>query len=100
MRTGTQALQFPQLVGGLYGIAMGKVFFGESMFSRRTDASKIALYHLCQQLQTWGFNLIDCQVDSEHLQSLGTKMLARSEFIAHIKASIDDPQHSNWNHEL
>lgn len=89
----------PQLVGGLYGIAMGKVFFGESMFSRRTDASKIALTHLCQQLQSWNFDLIDCQVDSEHLQSLGTTMLARSEFITHITASIDDPQHSNWKHD-
>jgi len=89
----------PQLVGGVYGIAMGKVFFGESMFSRRTDASKIALYHLCQQLQAWGFNLIDCQVDSEHLQSLGTQTLTRVEFIKHLEDAIDDPQHSHWNRE-
>lgn len=88
-----------QLVGGLYGIAMGKVFFGESMFSRRTDASKIALYHLCQQLQAWGFNLIDCQVDSEHLQSLGTKTLPRTKFIAHLEQSINDPRDSHWNRD-
>lgn len=86
-----------QLVGGLYGIAMGKVFFGESMFSRRSDASKIALYHLCLRLQAWGFNLIDCQVHSDHLQSLGTTMIARREFINHLTASITNPYHSNWN---
>jgi len=86
-----------QLVGGLYGIAMGKVFFGESMFSRRTDASKIAMTHLCRQLQAWSFNLIDCQVHSEHLQSLGTIMMPRSEFISHIQGAIDDPQNSLWN---
>lgn len=89
----------PLLVGGLYGIAMGKVFFGESMFSRRTDASKIALTHLCQQLQAWGFNLIDCQVHNNHLQSLGTAMLPRNEFITHLQSAIDDPKHSLWNNE-
>jgi len=90
----------PELVGGLYGIAMGKVFFGESMFSRRPDASKIALHQLCQQLQAWQFNLIDCQVDSEHLQSLGTKTIARQQFISHLDDAIEDPQHSNWNSDL
>ena len=85
------------LVGGLYGLAMGKVFFGESMFSRRPNASKIAFYYLCQQLKIWQFNLIDCQVDSEHLQSLGAKKINRDEFITHLEEAIDDPQHSYWN---
>ncbi len=70
-----------QLVGGLYGIAMGKVFFGESMFSRATDASKIGFIYLARQLQHWGFQLIDCQVASEHLSSLGAVEIDRKKFI-------------------
>lgn len=85
-----------QLVGGLYGIAMGRVFFGESMFSRRTDTSKVALSHLCKQLQAWNFNLIDCQVDSEHMQSLGAVNITRPQFISHLKQYIDNPHHSFW----
>ncbi len=69
-----------ELVGGLYGIAMGKVFFGESMFSRRTDASKVAFVHLVGQLQTWGYQLIDCQVSNSHLQSLGSTEIDRHSF--------------------
>ena len=88
----------PQLVGGLYGIAMGRVFFGESMFSRRTDTSKVALYHLCRQLHAWNFNLIDCQVDSEHMQSLGAVNMTRPQFISHLKQYIDSPHHSFWNY--
>ena len=87
-----------RLVGGLYGIAMGRVFFGESMFSRRTDASKVALYALSQQLQNWGFNLIDCQVHSEHLQSLGAITIPRGEFMSHLKQHINDPTDSQWHH--
>tara|TARA_R110002049_G_scaffold117067_4_gene270035 strand:- start:5638 stop:6366 length:729 start_codon:yes stop_codon:yes gene_type:complete len=70
-----------QLVGGLYGIAIGKTFFGESMFSTVTDSSKLALVALCQQLQRWGFPLIDCQVYSAHLASLGAEEISRSDFI-------------------
>lgn len=86
-----------ELVGGLYGIAMGRVFFGESMFSRRTDASKVALYHLNQQLLKWGFNLVDCQVHSEHLKSLGAEIIPRSQFIAHLEQNISDTLQSLWN---
>ncbi|HIF51226.1 MAG TPA: leucyl/phenylalanyl-tRNA--protein transferase [Thiotrichaceae bacterium] len=70
-----------KLVGGLYGLAMGKVFFGESMFSRESDASKTALVHLGQQLDKMNFRLIDCQVHSEHLQTLGAKPMQRELFI-------------------
>lgn len=70
-----------ELAGGLYGVAVGKVFFGESMFSKRTDASKIAFYYLVRQLQRWGFMLIDCQVQSEHLDSLGAESIPRPSFI-------------------
>ncbi len=69
------------LVGGLYGVSMGKVFFGESMFSRRTDASKIGFAHLVEQLKEWGFGLIDGQVSSGHLASLGAKDIPRDEFL-------------------
>jgi leucyl/phenylalanyl-tRNA---protein transferase len=89
-----------QLVGGLYGIAMGSVFFGESMFSRRTDASKIALHSLSQQLLAWGFNLIDCQVHSDHLESLGANTIERTTFISHLDQHIDDPRQSFWNRKL
>jgi leucyl/phenylalanyl-tRNA--protein transferase len=70
-----------KLVGGLYGLAMGKVFFGESMFSRESDASKTALVHLAQQLQQRDFKLIDCQVHSQHLQTLGAIPIKRESFI-------------------
>lgn len=70
-----------ELVGGLYGVSMGKVFFGESMFSRRTDASKVGFAHLVEQLKNWGFGLIDCQVHSGHLASLGAEDIPRDEFL-------------------
>lgn len=73
--------QDDELVGGLYGIAMGKIFFGESMFSRCSDASKIALVDLTQQLIKKEFKLIDCQVHSKHLQSLGAKPIQRGLFV-------------------
>jgi leucyl/phenylalanyl-tRNA--protein transferase len=69
-----------ELVGGMYGIALGGVFFGESMFSRVTNASKIALVHLCGQLRQWGFAVIDCQVSSNHLRSMGACEISRREF--------------------
>ncbi len=73
-----------QLVGGLYGIAIGRVFFGESMFSRETDASKVAFSWLVHHLHKRGFGLIDCQVYSVHLASLGAEEIARADFIRHL----------------
>ncbi len=70
------------LAGGLYGIAIGRVFYGESMFSRRTDASKIALAHLCRLLEQRGFAVIDCQMNTAHLASLGAREIPRREFVA------------------
>ena len=72
--------QGEMLVGGLYGIAIGAVFFGESMFSRVSDASKCALVGLTQQLTAWGFELIDCQVYTSHLASLGAETIPRKRF--------------------
>ena len=68
------------LVGGLYGVALGKVFFGESMYSKKRDASKIALVFLCDRLFHWGYQFIDCQVHSEHLMKLGAKTLSKPIF--------------------
>lgn len=74
-----------KLVGGLYGVAIGPVFFGESMFARVSDASKVAFAHLCRQLQGWNYTLIDCQVVTDHLVSLGARSIPREDFIQRIK---------------
>lgn len=76
-----------ELVGGLYGVAIGRMFFGESMFARQTDASKVALAHLVRQLCAWNFPLIDCQQQTAHLASLGARPIPRAEFakaLAHL----------------
>lgn len=75
------------LIGGLYGVSLGRIFFGESMFSREADASKIALVHLARQLGDWGFPLIDCQVSSPHLITLGAVTLPREQFRLASKAA-------------
>ena len=86
-----------RLVGGLYGLSLGDLFFAESMFSRIADASKIALHHLCQRLLLWGFRLIDCQIPNDHLRSLGVQSMPRAEFLA-LLAANDESQtrRGNW----
>jgi len=74
-----------ELVGGLYGVALGKVFFGESMFSKEPNTSKLALVYLVRHLQHWNFELIDCQISSEHLISLGATQISRNEFLKKIQ---------------
>lgn len=69
-----------QLVGGLYGVALGKIFFGESMFSRADNASKFGFAHLVRQLRQWNFKLIDCQIANDHLFSLGATEIPRQDF--------------------
>lgn len=77
-----------ELAGGIYGLALGRVFFGESMFSKREDASKITLVALCRQLHQWGFTLLDCQVSNPHLLSMGAQEISRDDFERHlVKAS-------------
>ncbi len=73
------------LVGGLYGVAIGKMFYGESMFAHATDASKIALAHLVRFLEKRGFGMIDCQMNTSHLASLGAREIPRSEFVARLQ---------------
>ena len=89
-----------QLVGGLYGIAIGKLFFGESMFSRRTDASKIAYVFFARQLQKWGYALIDCQVYNDHLASLGAEVIPRAEFKHYLDRYLDAPCTHSWQFDL
>jgi leucyl/phenylalanyl-tRNA---protein transferase len=86
-----------QLVGGLYGVALGRVFFGESMFSVARDASKVALHALVQAALAQNVRLIDCQVDSEHLRSLGARSVPRREFMRELAAATrESPPGTSW----
>jgi leucyl/phenylalanyl-tRNA--protein transferase len=89
--------QEEQLVGGIYGMALGQAFFGESMFSRTVDTSKIALIALCRQLQQWSFKLLDCQVTNPHLLSMGAMEIPRNEFLALVdQLAVQPAQLGNW----
>lgn len=85
-----------RLVGGLYGLAMGRMFFGESMFSTEPDASKIVLVHLARQLDDWGFALLDCQVASPHLLRLGALALSRAAFQQRSRQAQQQPAPARW----
>lgn len=80
-----------ELVGGLYGVYLGKCFFGESMFSRKSDASKVALVTLADILKAQGVQLIDCQVATDHLISMGAKEISRAAFLARLKRALRFP---------
>ncbi len=85
------------LVGGLYGLSLGKMFFGESMFSTVSDASKVAFYHLQHRLHDWAFTLIDCQMENPHLHSLGVELIPRAEFLALLANNpLRDTHTGNW----
>lgn len=77
-----------ELVGGLYGVTLGRVFFGESMFAHEADASKVALAHLIERLRSLDVPLIDCQQETEHLASLGARPIPRTRFAAHLRELI------------
>lgn len=81
-----------ELVGGGYGINIGNIFCGESMFAKKNDASKVALYFLIQRLKRQGFKLIDCQIPTPHLQSLGAKTILRKDFLELVKESLENPK--------
>ena len=74
-----------ELVGGLYGVSLGRMFYGESMFSKKTDSSKIALAHLVFQLKRWNFGMIDCQMNTAHLATLGAREIPRSQFLMRLQ---------------
>lgn len=88
--------QDERLVGGLYGLALGRAFFGESMFSRQSNASKVGFVTLVRQLQQWGFELIDCQMQTAHLLSLGARSIVRRDFAERLQAAIDRPSLAQW----
>lgn len=83
-----------QLAGGLYGVALGKAFFGESMFSLARDASKVAFAHLVWRLDGWGYRMIDCQMHSAHLARLGATNIPRDDFLALLDESLAQPAHT------
>ncbi|TIH08160.1 leucyl/phenylalanyl-tRNA--protein transferase [Pseudomonas leptonychotis] len=85
-----------ELVGGLYGLAMGQLFFGESMFSRADNASKVGFVTLIERLRAWGFVLIDCQMPTEHLLSLGAQTISRAEFSRYLSIHLDQPSQADW----
>jgi len=88
-----------KLVGGLYGLVIGKVFCGESMFADENDASKAAYAVLVQHLQAWGYDFIDCQVPTQHLKSLGAKEVSREEFLSRLEKVRMDTINNQWNVE-
>lgn len=89
-----------KLVGGIYGVSLGKCFFGESMFSYKSNASKVALATLVQSLKAWGFHMLDAQVTTRHLLSLGAKEIPRSLFLKRLKEALSFPtQKGKWELE-
>ena len=86
-----------QLVGGIYGVSLGGAFFGESMFSHVSNASKVAFYSLIRQLIAWQFTLFDCQITNPHLQSLGSYEISRTEFLQRLTEALQLPtRRGNW----
>jgi leucyl/phenylalanyl-tRNA--protein transferase len=79
------------LAGGLYGVALGRVFYGESMFTLKPDASKIALAHLARQLERWGCGMIDCQMTTAHLARFGAREIPRAEFMRNLAILVNYP---------
>ena len=89
-----------KLMGGLYGIALGRMFFGESMFARETDASKVALVALVEKLARDGFELIDCQQETKHLARFGARPIARADFVRRLQELINSQStQSHWRAE-
>src|SRR4051812_26569198 len=89
------------LVGGLYGVSLGGAFFGESMFARAPDASKIAFVASVRQLEAWNISLIDCQVHTEHLERFGAYEVTRAEYLAMLTGVLDEPtKRGKWKLEL
>ncbi len=90
-----------RLVGGLYGVAIGRMFYGESMFSRMPDASKVALVQLARQLHAWDFGLIDCQMETPHLARMGARPMPRAAFVARLEELVDLPHRPGpWTFNL
>jgi leucyl/phenylalanyl-tRNA--protein transferase len=92
-----EAWEGDTLVGGVYGLSLGATFFGESMFALRPDASKVAFVHLVRQLGAWDFDLIDCQVVTEHLLRFGAREIELEDFLDRLERSVARPtRHGPW----
>ena len=90
-----------QLVGGLYGVALGGAFFAESMFTRVPDASKAGLEFLVRQLQAWGFRIIDCQQASPHVMHFGAEEIPRRNFLGHLADAMSLPERrGHWKFDI
>lgn len=79
-----------ELVGGLYGVSLGRTFFGESMFYKMTDASKVALYYLVEQIKKWNFHFIDAQQSTQHMKMMGAEEISRKEFLRILTISLKE----------
>lgn len=87
-----------ELVGGLYGLALGRCFFAESMFSLETNASRVVMVHFAGQLSRWGYRLIDCQVPSSHLMRMGAVTIPRSRFLSILQENVSQsPEQDSWS---
>jgi leucyl/phenylalanyl-tRNA--protein transferase len=96
-----ESRQEGELVGGLYGVALGGAFFAESMFTRAPDASKVALVSLVRQLQTWEFRIIDCQQSSPHVMRFGAEEIPRRDFLDHLTAALALPnRQGRWQFDI
>ena len=90
-----------ELVGGLYGVSLGKAFFGESMFHYMPDTSKVALYYLVEQLKQWDYHFIDAQQPTAHLKSMGAEEISRKEFLKKLKKALEFPtRRGKWEMEI
>jgi leucyl/phenylalanyl-tRNA--protein transferase len=86
-----------ELVGGAYGVCIGRMFYGESMFARVTDASKVALAYLVAFLRSHGVEMVDCQQETSHLASLGAAPISRARFLEHLQRAIRQPAITDWS---
>ena len=95
-----EAWEGSELAGGLYGVSLGRMFFGESMFAWRPDASKVALVALAERLAAWGFRVIDAQVPTPHTLAMGAEEWPRSRFLKLLRAEVAQPtRRGDWGHE-
>jgi leucyl/phenylalanyl-tRNA--protein transferase len=96
-----EAWQDGELVGGLYGVSLGAAFFGESMFAKAPDASKVAYTAIVRQLDAWNIGLIDCQVHTEHLERFGAYEIPRLRYLELLKVALDEPtRRGKWTFEM
>lgn len=86
-----EAWQDGELVGGLYGVSLGRAFFGESMFHRVRDASKVAFCHMVEKIKTWQYEIVDCQVETELLKRLGARPVAREDYLSCLEQAVQHP---------